>query len=467
MTRKPLNEFAPPMGAPTSPPQMDGPAPNSIDTADIDKDYKSIKTLLQLLEPRGSRDTEILSLLHRLNKSTFAKLKQLKGSAPVAPENNLQGPPQTPVAHDPNGAPRGLVNDSENPYELEETTSVGGGNIQGVAGGLRIESKDVRTFRHYIRGLLIELYSIDKGNFIEASKQLVTEMQQTRSTGMNYLGKFFLIARPAIEKEYLDLQTSQDQRDSMRDNLIKLYTEFIGQLVMNSSVADQSANFNASPGAPVANESIVLEDQSGSTDGIFFDDLGYKDPIKEREVQQKANKSKEVPDPHPGTEKTGASAASRVFTGTNKQLEEIFSSLGDKQDQEMFSQYLPKNVIALFELLATQQPLEGGNGGASGEAPPVTESLGQPTLRQSPEAPSQELAIKYAEHAIRKQGYHPLNLTFKEQTSEGYSVVEFMTNGTQKRLSMDIWWVKPGDYGYASGIPVQGKEDDSRLYGEW
>lgn len=328
---------------------------------DITKAFKDIKTLLSLLEPRSSRDTEILSLLNRLNKATFAKMRALKG------QENSPGnlPPAAPVPGMP-GGDKGIVSDNEKCYGLEETSMAGGG-IQGTAGaGLKIdepvyESKDIKEFRGYIRNLLSELYSLDKENFIEASKSVLSEFQASPSTGMNYLGKFFLQARPAIEKEYLDLQTSQEQRDSFRDNLIKLYTDFINQLMMNSNVGAAEGEFNAAP----TNESLVMEDSGQSKDGIFFDDFGYKDPVKEKELQQKAQ-GDDTPDPHPGTEPTGAAAAARVFKGTMKQLEEIFGSLGDKKDQDMFAQYLPKNVVALFKLLATQTPIEGGA--------PVTES---------------------------------------------------------------------------------------------
>lgn len=297
---------------------------------DLAKDYKNIKTLLSLLEPRSGQDTEILSLLQRLNKSIFSKMKALKGSEAPAPQGGL---PE---------APKGIIRDEQ--FEIEETTAMGGGNIQGTAGGIKIdqplrrESKDVTLFRKYIKNILNELYDLDKDNFIANSKTMISEMMSTRSTGINYLGKFFLVARPIIEKEYLDLQTSQEQKDSMRDNLIKLYTDFLGQLAMNSNAADASSNFN---------ESIVLEASGESMDGIYFDDFGYKDPVKEK--SQKKGKDENLPEPHPGTEPTGAAAATRVFQATSKQLEEIFGSLGDKSDREMFVQYLPKNIVALFK----------------------------------------------------------------------------------------------------------------------
>lgn len=338
---------------------------------DLDKAYKNIKMLLSLLEPRSSKDTEILSLIGRTVKSSFAKTKALLQPATHS-QNEL--PQSIPDLNGPDAMTPGkaIVND-ENMPKIEETTSVAGGGVKGTAGGIKIdepvyESKDIQKFRYYIRNLLKELYSLDKDSFLESSKILIKEIaggdgSLTRSTGMNYLGRFFSQARPAIEKEYLDLQTDQSQRDSMRDNLIKLYTEFIDQLSMNSTAAEQTTDFNNSSST---NESTIFESESTSLDGIYFDDYGIKDPIKDKEIKAE----KEGPQPEPNTEQTGAAAASRVFTNTQKQLQEIYGSLGDARDKDVFSQYLPKNVSALFKLLASQFPIEQSSNSQSPNSQP-------------------------------------------------------------------------------------------------
>lgn len=94
-------------------------------------------------------------------------------------------------------------------------------------------------------------------------------------------------------------------------------------------------------------------------------------------------------------------------------------------------------------------------------------------FRNTDERVSPELAIKYVQNVLQKQGIQAGQLTVSSmgldpQSGTPITSVAFFLydRNPPQQFNFDCWYVYPGDYGYSSGMDV-GDSSQRRIYGEW
>lgn len=312
--------------------------------------------LIDLLKPRSTKESQILKTL----EDTIKALRKLFSGNNAL--NNFKHPGAPEPVSTPNSDDESVLNDTEIKTEM---TSAAGGAFQGSTRRPWWESNSyANRLRGHIQNILEELYQEDKSLFI--NEVIEPGSPVTQSTGLNYLGELFLQIRPTIEKKYMQLTTSEAQRQSFQEHLIKLYIDLLNNIDMNQVAGEQNKSTNESK------KRKVNEAQENSADGIYFGNDGNTKP-KQAEVSDE--EKQKVNNQIPGLDPTGNDAALEIYNSTNKQIQQKYAGLGDPQDRQIFKEYLPKNVRALFELLNEQFPINN------------QEDMQDPSLSEMPPEP--------------------------------------------------------------------------------
>ena len=276
----------------------------------------------------------------------------------------------------------------EEAEELEEISSLGGGNLQGYSLPLGakppkrkredealiregMEQMNRHEIYEEIRLRKIIREGIKKINqkIENEKKQEVLEEQRLRkvirrlilnegtttgdtdpaphsSTGINFLEKLLKNIVPTLEDDYKTLTTSKEQRESFRNHILKAMQDTIEPLKVTSQA-----------GTTVSLAEEELEEQDLTVkieDDPDFIDIRSDKEIADEEAELAGN-PKDVNDEKAqfgieGEDEVGRNAAFDTFKKVSKQIVSAYDELtGSPKDQDLFYDYLLTNTKLYFD----------------------------------------------------------------------------------------------------------------------
>ena len=163
-----------------------------------------------------------------------------------------------------------------------------------------------------------------------------------RSTGINFLEELLKQIVPILEQSYKRLTTSEDQRKSFREHILKAIEDTIVPL----QVTDQ----------------VNLQEQFEEEEDITVsveDDPDFIDIRSDKEVENDEKEANGEPLSGEeeieqfaieGEDEVGRSSAFETFKSISKQIVNFYEELsGSPEDQKLFYQYLLTNIKLYFD----------------------------------------------------------------------------------------------------------------------
>jgi len=294
--------------------------------------------------------------------------------------------------------------------ELEETSTMSGGNVQGHAGAfvdfteeenqkeaaatrLRRENKTIydkkdknmqneQLLRESIRKLIKKKYNLFEKQKSEENKlrtviqEIIKESTKvsdspTKSTGINKLIGVLKIILPTVETGFKGLTTSAEQRESYKQHLVKAYVDTLSPVDVINKVGDPDNNLEAeeTPETPLAEQAGDAVDVDFK--GINVDRKPEEDPFEteeeraereEEDAEEKEGEKKfdaeaiEGPEgekkPFPeiaGLDPTGRDEAVDIYKKTKDAILRTYKRLHNQGDRDHFQDYLITNLLLYFD----------------------------------------------------------------------------------------------------------------------
>jgi hypothetical protein len=174
-------------------------------------------------------------------------------------------------------------------------------------------------FRKIIRSLINEAMSAD-----------VATDQPQRSTGINVLEGVLKNIIAIIEDDYKSLTTSDEQRNSFRAHILNAVDNSLKPTEVVIDAGEEDLEEEVSMDIDVEEDKFIpVRDQD-------------KEPDPE-ETEEKTFQDIE------GMDETGRNFASITFNKIENQIIDAYESLGDKEDRELFHDYLLTNLKLYFD----------------------------------------------------------------------------------------------------------------------
>lgn len=324
----------------SQPPQQSTPQNNESDELkqilkNLSKHFRQAKDAMTYLNPASKLETNSLNFLNNVLGAIKSGISSLRDYY----ENSSKQPD---------------ISSREQENNIEEMTAVGAGGISGVAAPKskkkqyrpeieQIEESLLRV-RNSIKEAIQEVYSGNK-TLLKESLNLNILKEEMNSTGMNKLIEVFNEIRKILETKYLSLTTSKDQRISFSLHLLNSISDELNRLDMNSTVDNKNADFKS----PSIAEAI------GPTSNLKQPANILKNPEKKTDLppadEDEAFKKQFTIS---GLNETGRNEALETYKNIFPKIEDAFANLSDREDRDIFKQYLIENLEALFEKLENQ-----------------------------------------------------------------------------------------------------------------
>ena len=273
----------------------------------------------------------------------------------------------------------------EETEELEEISSMGGGNVHGGSaandheGLIREGMEQMNRHKIYeeIRLRKIIREGIKKINVkIEDEKQQeVLEEQRLRnairklllvektvtgdtepaaheSTGINFLEKLLKNIIPTLETDYKTLTSDKEQRESFRNHILRAIQDTIAPLKITTQAEPESGS----------DEQIALAEEELDNQELTVkieDDPDFIDIRSDKEIEDEEAELSDEPSSAEdekeqfgieGENEVGRNAAFDTFKKISKQIVSKYDELtGSADDQKLFYEYLLTNIKLYFD----------------------------------------------------------------------------------------------------------------------
>ena len=272
--------------------------------------------------------------------------------------------------------------------ELEEISSMAGGSVQGYSLPLGAKPKRKREDKALIREGMeqmdrhevyeeIRLRKIIREGIKKINAKIENEKKQTvleeqrlrsairklilqegtttgdtdpaphRSTGINFLEKLLKNIVPTLEDDYKTLTTSEDQRESFRNHILKAIQDTIEPLKVTSQAGSEGDQIAL---AEEEDEELTIKVED---DPDFIDirsDKEIADEEAEISGEPKTAEDEKVQFGIEGEDEVGRNAAFDTFKKVSKQIVSAYDELtGSPRDQDLFYDYLLTNIKLYFD----------------------------------------------------------------------------------------------------------------------
>ena len=223
--------------------------------------------------------------------------------------------------------------------------------VENILLRLKIQSvlkEKIEEHKTTIVNNLLENYKLH--NYIA---KIIKEVKSTNpkpysNTGINVLAELLKNIVPIIEQRYAILQTSEEQQNSFKTNLLSAYNREFDMLAGN-----RSAKNTVTLGAENDIESEL--DRELSEESEFDDSFRSEEEPKEdfTDLVPPSSESEESGEKDSfklaDTDQTGADAAFDIYKATKNQIGESYMSLHDSTDLKLFKDYFFKNLEKYFD----------------------------------------------------------------------------------------------------------------------
>lgn len=171
-------------------------------------------------------------------------------------------------------------------------------------------------------------------------KEAKTEKVQHRSTGINVLEDLLKKIVPVLEQDYKMLTTDVEQRKSFAAHIVVATENALAPVIANKEAGEEQEKFIGIDEIEDINE-IEVEIGEKPEDNEAFIDIDADDKEEEEEEGNFENLGDE--------DKTGANFAQATFDKIEKQIIDAYSLLSNKEDQDLFYDYLITNLKLYFD----------------------------------------------------------------------------------------------------------------------
>jgi len=245
-----------------------------------------------------------------------------------------------------------MQSSKEDTEELEEMSAMGAGAVEG--GGIsREEFVEELKLREFIQRAIKHVKSEKVKGFLEERKLrsvvrcLISEAQTpdvdptpNRATGINVLEELLKKIIPVLETDYKTLTTNQEQRQSFRAHILNAAENTIKPAMVNNAAGEMATldepelNELQDFGEEV-NEAGIDIDIEDDDDFIPIEKEEASDPVSDFGIE--------------GQNETGRNMAYQSFKKIEANILDSYELLSDKEDQELFYDYLLTNLKLYFD----------------------------------------------------------------------------------------------------------------------
>jgi hypothetical protein len=255
---------------------------------------------------------------------------------------------------------------------LEETSTVSGGNVGGMAGSFRDEddekhlnmpegfytSRAAFMEEMQLRGVIREMIQEIKNDKLLQEEKRKSDILQLRgvirilieeaskdvedaphsSTAINILEELLKSVLPNLETDFKTLTTKKQQRDSFRAHIVNAVSTTLETEDINSDTDMIAAGQLDEQEDEI---SLNIDDSEDIIDDKFIDiDPDVVDIEDEEEVDTFGIA---------GQDETGKAMAQKSFDKIEKNIVETYGILSDEKDQKLFTDYLITNLKLYFD----------------------------------------------------------------------------------------------------------------------
>ena len=169
------------------------------------------------------------------------------------------------------------------------------------------------------------------------------------STGINFLEKLLKQIIPVLESDYKNLMTSEDQRESFRNHILKAIEDTLKPIQVIAQVGRPKESAEESAEEPLMEQeeelTVKVED-----DPDFIDIRTEKEKEKEENGEPLSAEDEKVQFGIEGEDEVGRNAAFDTFKSISKQIVSSYDELsGSSEDQKLFFEYLLTNIKLYFD----------------------------------------------------------------------------------------------------------------------
>ena len=258
--------------------------------------------------------------------------------------------------------------------ELEEISSMAGGNVAGYAAPLGKNKKPLeeeemnaqereQTLRKTIRIGLREFFDSKKkenDNLIDyvlqehqlriSLREMIVEAASedptvdiADSTGINTLKDLLKNSNvlSTLRNVYKTLTTDDAQKSSFRAHIVKWVQDTLAPVKLNDTGSEEEDQLAEAVGVDI--EGVDASTGIGDMDKFIDADDGAPQPEPETEEEE------EEMGAISGADTTGRNKAERVYPTIEKSIVDYYGELDNPEDQEMFYDYLIANVKLYFD----------------------------------------------------------------------------------------------------------------------
>lgn len=307
--------------------------------ADINTNFKNINKILSLFNPKEK------GLVDLLRKELIMAKKSMSGNGSDTTPNGNDSLDDPIEATTPTPEVTNLYGESIN--ELDEMSSAGGGAVSGGMSGAwgkgELTEDEDKAMMSYVEGIFNENKLFNSFYFREYVNKSINEASEGKTvtvnklTGMNKLEKFLKQNIKSIKESYMDLTTEPGQRASFKAHLLKLISELMETLFINTEASAEETNNFQQENIQEKNTINFKIDQHDGEDGKIVDVDGDGVPDED-------NKFSTIP----GMDETGKKESVVVYKKLEKQIADpdtgIFANLSNDLDRKVFAKWLLINL---------------------------------------------------------------------------------------------------------------------------
>lgn len=160
-------------------------------------------------------------------------------------------------------------------------------------------------------------------------------------TGINVLASLLENIIPIIEDDYKMLTTSHEQRESFRNHIIQAFKNSLNPIEASTQAEKIPENFVFELDKSILREKVKIDmspDDDDAADSVAGEFIDIAEPDEEDDFVKVDDQNE-----------TGRNFAAVTFKKIEKQTVDAYDMLADKEDQELFYDYLVTNMLLYFD----------------------------------------------------------------------------------------------------------------------
>jgi ribosomal protein L17 len=245
----------------------------------------------------------------------------------------------------------------ENEENLEEISTMAGGNVQGYSLPLGVKKKKTKKQKDMIEEMILReiVYKMLKQKYVKEQKdndtklrlvikKLISEAKKDiedsphSSTAINLLEDLLKSILPNLETQYKSLTTNKEQRESFRAHVVNAVSELLDTEDLNrdSSLSQEVESLEEQEVEEDVN--IKVSDLDATADDKFIDIDAEPEEVEEPDTFALA-----------GQDETGRAMAQEAYNDIEKNIADTYAILHDETDQKLFHDYLITNLKMYFD----------------------------------------------------------------------------------------------------------------------